>query len=83
MFENYTKKQWDLDPEELEASVLERIPVRENFNDKYFSDKYEGLPKNGYTDFVENMLDHKNIEVKLNEEYDSKKHKSKKINIYR
>lgn len=79
MFENYTKKQWDLYPEELEASVLERIPVRDDFNDKYFSDKYEGLPKNGYTCLVENILDHKNIEIKLNEEYNLKKHKAKRL----
>jgi UDP-galactopyranose mutase len=79
MFENYTKKQWDVDPIELDASVLERIPVRENFNDKYFSDKYEALPKNGYTEFVKNMLDHKNIEVRLNEEYDNKHHKSNRL----
>jgi UDP-galactopyranose mutase len=79
MFENYTKKQWNLDPIELDASVLERIPVRENFNDKYFSDKYEALPKNGYTEFVKNILNHKNIEVRLNEEYKNKNHKSNRL----
>jgi UDP-galactopyranose mutase len=52
MFENYTIKQWDLDPSELEPSVLERIPVRDTFNDRYFSDKYEALPSKGYTEFV-------------------------------
>lgn len=75
MFENYTKKQWDLYPEELEPSVLERIPVREDYNDRYFNDKYEALPANGYTAFVENLLNHSNIDVVLNEPYDKKKHK--------
>jgi len=79
MFENYTKKQWDLDPSELEPSVLERIPVRENYNDRYFSDKYEALPENGYTQFVQNILNHQNIEVKLKEEYNSKKHKADRL----
>ena len=79
MFENYTRKQWDLDPSELEPSVLERIPVRNNFYDRYFSDKYEALPENGYTDFVKSILNHKNIEVKINEEYNKKKHKAKRI----
>jgi UDP-galactopyranose mutase len=79
MFENYTKKQWDLDPAELEPSVLERIPVRENFNDRYFSDKYEALPSNGYTEFVSNMLNHENIEVRLNEEYNPETHKAERL----
>jgi UDP-galactopyranose mutase len=79
MFENYTKKQWDLYPEQLEPSVLERIPIRNDFNNRYFSDKYEGLPKNGYTSLIENMLDHKNIEIKLNEEYNLNKHKAKRL----
>jgi UDP-galactopyranose mutase len=79
MFENYTKKQWDLSPEQLEASVLERIPVRTNFNDKYFNDKYEALPENGYTEFVKNMLNHKNITVKVNTEYNKKIHRSNRV----
>lgn len=69
MFENYTKKQWDLYPEELEPSVMERIPVRTDFNERYFNNKYEGLPKDGYTEFVYNILDHNNIEVRLNAPY--------------
>lgn len=73
MFENYTKKQWAINPEKLEPSVLERIPVRTNFNDRYFSDKYEGLPKDGYTNLVKNILDHKNIKVFLNTEFSGQK----------
>ena len=79
MFENYTIKQWDLNPSELEPSVLERIPVRDTFNDRYFSDKYEALPSNGYTEFVKNILDHKNITVELNTEYNYELHKSKQL----
>jgi UDP-galactopyranose mutase len=58
MFRHYTKKQWDKYPEELHASVLERIPVRTNFDDRYFSDKYQALPKGGYTQLFEKILDH-------------------------
>ncbi|MDP2637677.1 MAG: UDP-galactopyranose mutase [Candidatus Levybacteria bacterium] len=69
MFKNYTKKQWDKWPSELEASVLERIPVRMNFNYRYFNDKYEGIPVDGYTRLVENMLDNPRITVKLSTNY--------------
>lgn len=69
MFRHYTKKQWDKYPEELHASVLERIPVRTNFDDRYFSDKYQALPKGGYTKLFENILAHPNIEVKLNTDF--------------
>lgn len=79
MFENYTKKQWDLDPSELEPSVLERIPVRTDNNDRYFTDKYEALPTNGYTQFVANMLDHENIEVRLEEAYEPGKYQADRV----
>jgi len=69
MFRHYTKKQWDKYPEELDASVLNRIPVRTNTDDRYFSDKYQALPLGGYTQFFENLLDHPNIEVRLNTDY--------------
>src|SRR5690606_20983122 len=65
MFRHYTKKQWDKYPEELNASVLNRIPVRLNHDDRYFSDKYQALPKGGYTRLFENILNHPNIEVIL------------------
>lgn len=76
IFENYTKKQWDLYPEELDPTVLERIPVRTDFNDRYFNDTYEALPKNGYTAFVENILAHPNIDVILQEPYNQDTHKN-------
>lgn len=69
MFRQYTKKQWDKYPEELDASVLNRIPVRTNTDDRYFSDTYQALPKGGYTQLFENLLDHPNIEVRLNTDY--------------
>jgi len=69
MFKFYTKKQWDRFPNELDRSVLERIPVRTNFDDRYFSDKYQALPKGGYTQMFEKILNHENIEVRLNTDY--------------
>ncbi len=69
MFKHYTKKQWDKYPDELDASVLNRIPVRYNYDDRYFSDKYQALPKGGYTKVFEKILDHPNIEVRLNTDY--------------
>jgi UDP-galactopyranose mutase len=74
MFKNYTKKQWNKWPSELDASVLNRIPVRSNFDDRYFSDKYQYLPKGGYTQMFEKMFDHKNIEVFLNTDFFDVKH---------
>ncbi|UMY65431.1 MULTISPECIES: UDP-galactopyranose mutase [unclassified Flavobacterium] len=69
MFRHYTKKQWDKYPEELDASVLNRIPVRHDFDDRYFSDTYQALPKGGYTQLFESLLLHENIEVLLNTDY--------------
>ncbi|MCZ2340073.1 MAG: UDP-galactopyranose mutase [Chitinophagales bacterium] len=69
MFKHYTKKQWDKYPAELHASVLERIPVRDNYDDRYFSDTYQALPKGGYTKLFENILNHPNITVLLNTDY--------------
>jgi len=71
IFKDYTYKQWAKYPSELDASVLERIPVRTDDQDGYFSDRYQALPKNGYTDFVMNMIDHSLITVSLSTEYDS------------
>ena len=66
IFKYYTKKQWDKWPYELDASVLARIPVRTNTDDRYFTDPYQALPKNGYTCIFENMiLNDENISVRL------------------
>jgi len=77
MFKHYTKKQWDKYPEELDASVLDRIPVRTTFDDRYFSDKYQALPKGGYTKLFARMLNHPNITVKLNIDFFDIRHKIK------
>lgn len=77
MFRHYTKKQWDKYPEELDASVLNRIPVRTNFDDRYFSDKYQALPKGGYTKLFKKILAHPNIRVELNTDYFDVKDKIK------
>lgn len=69
MFKHYTKKQWNKFPEELDASVLNRIPVRTNFDDRYFSDKYQALPRGGYSKMFEKIMDHPNISVILNTDY--------------
>lgn len=70
MFKNYTKKQWDMWPSELEASVMDRIPVRTNHDDRYFSDTYQALPKDGYAKMFERMLNHPNITVRLGTTYE-------------
>lgn len=70
MFKTYTKKQWGMWPAELDASVMERIPVRTNFDDRYFTDKYQALPEGGYSQLFEKMLHHPNIEIRLNTNYE-------------
>jgi UDP-galactopyranose mutase len=69
LIKDYTFKQWEKYPDELDKSVLERIPIRPNFDTRYFSDKYQALPHKGYTHFFEKILDNNNIEVKLNTDY--------------
>ena len=68
-FRNYTRKQWGLDPSELDSSVTSRIPTRTNRDDRYFTDTYQAMPRHGYTRMFENMLDHPNIKVLLNCDY--------------
>jgi len=68
-FRNYTRKQWGLDPSELDASVTSRVPVRTNRDDRYFSDTYQAMPRHGYTRMFENMLDHPNIKIMLNTDF--------------
>lgn len=68
-FKNYTKKQWGLDPSQLDASVTSRVPTRTNRDDRYFTDSYQMMPKYGYTKMFEKMLDHPHIKVMLNCDY--------------
>lgn len=70
-FKHYTKKQWNLEPKELAPSVCGRIPVRTNDDCRYFTDKYQFMPKDGYTKMFEKILNHKNIEIVLNTDYKS------------
>ncbi|EIE97155.1 UDP-galactopyranose mutase [Saccharomonospora glauca] len=65
----YTAKQWQTDPKELSPSIITRLPVRYNFNNRYFNDTYEGLPVDGYTAWLEKMASHPNIEVRTNVDY--------------
>ena len=68
-FRNYTRKQWGLDPSELDASVTARVPTRINKDDRYFTDRYQVMPLHGFTRMFEKMLDHSNIKVLLNTEF--------------
>ncbi len=68
-FRNYTRKQWGLDPSALDATVTARVPTRTNRDDRYFTDRYQVMPLNGYTRLFEKMLDHPNIKVLLNTDY--------------
>ena len=65
----YTEKQWQTDPKLLPADVINRLPMRFTKEHRYFNDTYEGLPLSGYTAWLENMADHPNIEVKLNQDF--------------
>lgn len=68
-FRHYTRKQWGLDPSELDAAVTARVPVRTNRDARYFTDTYQVMPRHGYTRLFERMLDHPNISVLLNTDY--------------
>lgn len=68
-FRNYTRKQWDIDPSELDRSVTARVPTRTNRDNRYFTDTYQAMPLHGYTRMFENMLSHPNIKVMLQTDY--------------
>ena len=63
----YTQKQWQKEPKQLPASLIQRLPIRLTFDDNYFNDKFQGIPIGGYTNMFEKMLE--GVEVKLNTEY--------------
>lgn len=69
-FYGYTKKQWGCEPRELPAAILSRLPVRFSYDDNYYNSSFQGIPAEGYTRVVANILDHENIEVRLNTLYD-------------
>ncbi len=66
---HYTGKQWQTDPKDLPAGIISRLPVRYNYDNRYFNDKYEGLPTDGYTAWIERMADHPNITVHLDTDF--------------
>ncbi|MDV2996809.1 MAG: UDP-galactopyranose mutase [Chroococcidiopsis sp. SAG 2025] len=68
-FRNYTRKQWDIDPSELDRSVTARVPTRTNRDNRYFTDTYQAMPLHGFTRMFEKMLSHPNIKVMLNADY--------------
>ncbi|PPT86810.1 UDP-galactopyranose mutase [Xanthomonas arboricola] len=68
-FQGYTRKQWGLDPSQLDKSVTSRVPTRTNDDDRYFTDTFQQMPLHGYTRMFERMLDHPNIKVMLNTDY--------------
>ncbi len=68
-FRNYTRKQWGIDPSELDKSVTARVPTRTNRDDRYFTDTYQAMPLHGFTPMFENLLNHPNIKVMLNTDY--------------
>jgi UDP-galactopyranose mutase len=69
-FYGYTKKQWGCEPSELPASILKRLPVRFNYNDNYYNNEFSGIPVQGYTPFVDKLLNHKSIQVTLNKKFE-------------
>ncbi|WP_168385548.1 UDP-galactopyranose mutase [Erwinia amylovora] len=75
-FKGYTIKQWGMEPSELPASILKRLPVRFNYDDNYFNHKYQGMPEKGYTEMIENMAQHPNITIELNVDYNNEERSS-------
>jgi len=69
LVKGYTKKQWGVDPKELPKSIIKRLPLRFEWNNNYFNDKYQGIPSDGYTKMFERILDHERITVRVNSDY--------------
>ena len=69
-FQGYTRKQWGMDPSELDKSVTARVPTRTNTDDRYFTDKFQNMPADGYTRMFENMLDQKGVELELGVDFE-------------
>ncbi|MEH1128483.1 UDP-galactopyranose mutase [Micromonospora sp. CPCC 206061] len=69
LIRGYTAKQWQTDPRDLPAEIISRLPVRYTFNNRYFDDKYEGMPVDGYTPWLERMVDQPRIEVRLGTDF--------------
>jgi UDP-galactopyranose mutase len=78
-FQGYTRKQWGLDPSELDKSVTARIPTRTNTDDRYFTDTFQAMPRDGYTAMFKRMLDHPNIEVRTGVDFRDYKDRANEI----
>lgn len=82
-FRHYTEKQWGRDPEMLSADVAKRIPLRFNHDDRYFTDPFQGIPREGFTEMIHRMLEHPNIEVHLNQDFwETRIHSSPTLTVY-
>jgi UDP-galactopyranose mutase len=73
-FRGYTRKQWGMDPSELDKAVTSRVPTRTDTDDRYFNDSFQHMPLHGYTRMFENMLDHRNIKIMLNVDFREMEH---------
>ena len=69
LIKDYTEKQWGKPTTELPAFIIRRLPVRLTYDNNYFNDTYQGIPIGGYTQIVEKMLDHENIDVEINVDF--------------
>lgn len=79
IFLNYTTKQWGLSPKDVDGAVTARVPVYLSKDNRYFQDKYQGIPTEGYTKVVEKMLDNSNIELQLNTDFETFKAQNKNL----
>lgn len=68
-FQGYTRKQWGIDPSDLDKSVTARVPTRTNTDDRYFTDSFQAMPRDGYTRMFERMLDHPQIDIALGTDF--------------
>jgi UDP-galactopyranose mutase len=68
-FEGYTRKQWGVDPSELDKSVTARVPARASLDDRYFLDRFQAMPRDGYTRMFERMVDHEGIDLALGTDF--------------
>ena len=76
LIRDYTKKQWQVEPSQLPASVISRLPVRFNFDNSYFFDSFQGLPLDGYAQFLNNLAEHPRIKIEVDTDYFLSKWKS-------
>ncbi|HCA9133155.1 TPA: UDP-galactopyranose mutase [Klebsiella quasipneumoniae] len=70
-FKGYTIKQWGMEPSQLPASILKRLPVRFNYDDNYFNHRFQGMPKLGYTKMIESIANHENITIELQQSFNA------------